>query len=53
VAAAALLLLRPLSFSDVVWVAVLAVVALLVVLLVERPPKLVAVTGTPSALEAV
>ena len=44
-AAAALFLLRPLSFSDVVWVAVLAVVALLLVLFVERPRKVVAVDG--------
>jgi hypothetical protein len=36
-AAAALLLLRPLSFSDVVWVAVLALAALLLLLFLSRP----------------
>ena len=35
--AAVILLLRPLSFSDVVWVAVIAVVALLLVLFLGRP----------------
>jgi hypothetical protein len=36
-AAAVILLLRPLSFSDVVWVAVIAVVAVLLVLFLGRP----------------
>jgi hypothetical protein len=36
-AAAVILLLRPLSFSDVVWVAVGALVALLMVLFLGRP----------------
>ena len=44
-AAAALFLLRPLSFSEVVWVAVLAVVALLLVLFLGRPRKAVTEGG--------
>jgi hypothetical protein len=36
-AAAAIVLLRPLSFSDVVWVAVLALLALLLLLFLSRP----------------
>ncbi|MEP6650400.1 MAG: hypothetical protein ABJA74_10900 [Lapillicoccus sp.] len=37
-AAAVILLLRPLSISDVLWVAVLAILALLLVLLLIRTP---------------
>lgn len=44
-AAAALFLLRPLSFSEVVWVAVLAVVALLLVLFLGRPRRVVTEGG--------
>jgi hypothetical protein len=38
VAAVVILLLRPLSFSDVAWTAVGALVALLLVQLLGRPP---------------
>ena len=44
-AAAVILLLRPLSFSDVVWVAVGALVALLLVLFLGRPRAGVAAGG--------
>jgi hypothetical protein len=45
VAAAVILLLRPLSFSDVAWTAVIALVALLIVLVLGRPRVVPSVLG--------
>ena len=39
VASAAIILLRPLSTSDVVWTLVIAVLALIIVSLIERPER--------------